>query len=251
MNDEVETIGRIYEAVGDVERWDRLIERLSDASVTPEIQHHLEVARRVHERETMLAQQVAALSGVYDQLSVGVLVVDHEGTIVRTNASAARLLDAGNGLTREGDRVSACSHDERESLAAAIAKPIPGGSTGAFPFVMLPRPGRSPISVFILRATAAAPPVFDDRQLVVLLIVDPGLDATASTRTLRQLFGFTPREAECAVLLMRGHSVGEAARALGVTRNTARTFLAHITAKTGSRSQADLVRQLLDVPSVS
>ena len=58
----------------------------------------------------------------------------------------------------------------------------------------------------------------------MLLVVDPGAVKTPSTRTVRELFGFTAREAECAALLMEGRTLAEAAQIMGIQRSTARTF---------------------------
>ena len=59
------------------------------------------------------------------------------------------------------------------------------------------------------------------------------------------------REAELAALLMKGMRLEEAAHALGVAISTARTFLAHITAKTDSHSQSELMKGLLAIPHVT
>ena len=66
--------------------------------------------------------------------------------------------------------------------------------------------------------------------------------------TLRALYGFTAREAEFALQLMRGSSVKDASATLGVSMTTARTFLAQITAKTDCHSQGQLMVRLLATP---
>ena len=85
----------------------------------------------------------------------------------------------------------------------------------------------------------------------MLLLFDPALVPPPGTSVLRALFGFTPREAELAALLMQGVGVEEAARMIGVTVSTARTFLASLAAKTDTHTQAALVRQLLAIPRAS
>jgi len=67
----------------------------------------------------------------------------------------------------------------------------------------------------------------------------------AGTAALRQLHGLSEREAALAQRLSRGESLIEAGRALGLTDETARNYSKRIYAKTGTRGQADLVREVL------
>jgi DNA-binding CsgD family transcriptional regulator len=82
-------------------------------------------------------------------------------------------------------------------------------------------------------------------------MIDSEGSGVPAINVLRGLYGFTQREAEFAALLMRGLSIKESAGALGVTVATARTFLARVTAKTDSHSQAELMARLLAVPQIS
>ena len=59
---------------------------------------------------------------------------------------------------------------------------------------------------------------------------------------LVQLFGLTPAEALLASELARGFSLDEAARHLGISRNTARVHLQAIFTKTRTTRQAELLQ---------
>jgi len=59
---------------------------------------------------------------------------------------------------------------------------------------------------------------------------------------LGQLFDLTPRQAGLALALSRGMTIAEAARELGLSVESARTYSKRIYLKTGARGQADLVR---------
>ena len=72
------------------------------------------------------------------------------------------------------------------------------------------------------------------------MLLDPEAAPGTNETLLEDLYGLTPREAELALLLMAGLTLEEAARGLRVTTNTVRTLLKRVTAKTDSRSQADL-----------
>jgi DNA-binding CsgD family transcriptional regulator len=64
------------------------------------------------------------------------------------------------------------------------------------------------------------------------------------------LFGLSAAEARVAERLMLGESPEQAAASLGIKISTARWHLASLYRKTGTRSQAQLMRQLLSVPTL-
>ena len=55
----------------------------------------------------------------------------------------------------------------------------------------------------------------------------------------------SPSEAGLAARLVGGMSLRQAAAALGIRDNTARSHLKHVFAKTGAQRQSDLVRRVL------
>ncbi len=62
---------------------------------------------------------------------------------------------------------------------------------------------------------------------------------------LTDLFGLLPSEARLAWAIAGGLSIQEAARELGITVETARNYSKKVYSKTGSRGQAELVRNIL------
>jgi len=65
-----------------------------------------------------------------------------------------------------------------------------------------------------------------------------------SEHVLQRAFDLTPAEVRLAQGIARGHSLEEVAAAIGIKITTARTQLAAIFAKTGTRRQAKLVALL-------
>jgi DNA-binding CsgD family transcriptional regulator len=252
MDDDVDAIAELYEAVGDAERWRRVTERLAlTRGHSADIEQHVETARRLHEQHAALSREIEALWAVHDQLPLGALVVDRESRVLRANATATRLLTGGHGLHLVADRLHSADADADARLHGAIARVAVGqvdrGDPDG-PFLVVRRPGRQPLAVLVLAARASILHVFEGHLPVVLLVLDPDVIGAPGTEVLCGIFGFTPREAEFAGLMLQGLNVTEAAQALGVTVATARTFLAHVTAKTDSHSQAELVRRLLAIP---
>ena len=70
-------------------------------------------------------------------------------------------------------------------------------------------------------------------------------DPVSGARILAATLGISTREAQLAEALSRGVPLAEAGAALGLTRETARSYSKRIYAKTGTSGQADLVRLVL------
>jgi len=255
VNHIIRWIEEIYDAVGDGERWRLLNEHLAAAGVlSREIQCHLEIARQAHERHTVLRNDVEALLNVHDKLALGAMLIECDGHLLRANLAAARLLDGHNGLALASERIMATNDADNAALSAAIARAssqYAGAADGLGPFVLVRRPDRQPLSLLVLGSRDAALPGLEDRRLVALLLVDPEVVLVPDAPILRDLFGFTAREAEFAELLMKGLSVEEAADVLGVGISTTRTFLSQVTAKTDTHSQFELVKRLLAIPPLA
>ncbi|MFW2830515.1 helix-turn-helix transcriptional regulator [Sphingomonas sp. ID0503] len=80
------------------------------------------------------------------------------------------------------------------------------------------------------------------------LVSDPPSAGTAAATALCESYELTAQEARLALALAAGRSVVEAAEALSLSLESARTYLKRIFAKTGTHGQVDLVRLILTGP---
>jgi DNA-binding CsgD family transcriptional regulator len=256
VRDRSEALADIYDAIGDAERWRRLNERLAASVNLPvEIEQHLQIARQAHEQHVKVARDLDVLAGVHSQLPIGMLVVDRDARVLFANDAARRLLAGQAPLTLVEDCLTGADPGEHSALRIAIERASaaagrPASTSRHVSFVPLRRPGRRPLATMVFRAGDTTLHVFDDRTPVMLLLLDPDMVPAPGVQILRELFALTAREAELTSLLMQGQSLAEAARAMGITVNTARTFLSCVTAKTDSHSQAGLMERLLAVPRI-
>jgi DNA-binding CsgD family transcriptional regulator len=78
-----------------------------------------------------------------------------------------------------------------------------------------------------------------------IMFRDPGESDDLSVDAVRRLFSLTQAESTLGVLLAKGMTIDDAARTLGLSRNTLRTQLKSLFWKTGSARQTDFVRLLL------
>jgi DNA-binding CsgD family transcriptional regulator len=92
---------------------------------------------------------------------------------------------------------------------------------------------------------AARTPFLGARALLTFTVVGPKPGPTAEL--LARVFGLTPAEARLASIMAEGANLEQAADQLGVSRETARSQLKAVFAKTGTNRQSQLVALLSQV----
>ena len=177
------------------------------------------------------------LTALADGLAAAVAIVGPEGHVEFANRAMRELLGSAWGLRVVDQRLA--KRDRRHAPLVELVRDaaMHGNRRFArwedrdgrlFEVCVLPLPrsdgrrGGSGLAVLVLRDTAAAGEV------------DPAY--------LASVFGLTLTEARLTRALCTGHSLDEAAQTLSIARETARTHLKRVYAKTGVRRQVDLVR---------
>ena len=114
--------------------------------------------------------------------------------------------------------------------------------------VIIARGGNPWLMIEAMPLTASTIEVFDGCRaiLVVSDLTQPHLTDGA---LLSIVFGLTPAEARLASALGEGQDLNAAAAAFGVTRQTVRSQLKTIFAKTGAHRQAELVARVAHIRS--
>jgi DNA-binding CsgD family transcriptional regulator len=117
--------------------------------------------------------------------------------------------------------------------------------TAAFPCdpIVVRREGRAPVVIRVLPVHGAArTPFIGARALLTLTVMEPKSGPAAGL--LSRIFGLTAAEAKLASIIAEGTTLEVAAEELGIARETARSQLKAVFAKTGTHRQADLVALL-------
>ena len=97
----------------------------------------------------------------------------------------------------------------------------------------------------LARPLAAGGAASADWSPARVVVFCDGPDSTPlDPEQLAQAFGFTPREAALAQTLLDGQELSSAAQTLGVGRETARSQLKNLFAKTDTNRQAELAQVL-------
>ncbi len=188
-------------------------------------------------------ERAASALEAFSVNGAAVVMFDRAGDVLLINEAAERLL--GTDLQVHRKRlVWTPQHGITVALDRALHSLCWNGGVPACaqPIVLKRRQGR-PIVAYPMRlAGACGDALAPCRALVVL--VDLDAHARPSSSILHASFGLTPAEARLAGLLISGDDLDAVADQLGICKETARSHLKAIFAKTGTGRQGELIALL-------
>jgi DNA-binding CsgD family transcriptional regulator/PAS domain-containing protein len=175
-------------------------------------------------------------------LHMGYLLLDRRGRVIELDEEAERLLADNPDLFLSGGQLKVKMQSKNEELQRIIAEGL-----GTFEEFSrgLSIPGPRTLGVLIKSAPESPLLASHVAPHLVVYINEPNAPAAAPKARIAELFELSPTEAALAVELVRGRTLAEAAEAINITEQTARSYSKRIFSKTGTRRQADLVRLIL------
>jgi DNA-binding CsgD family transcriptional regulator len=210
--------------------------------VAPHLSRVISVAEKVW--DISVGPSLAAL----DRLNCAAALLDCRGYVTRFNEHAETHFDSGlmirHGRIHAADRTS----DARlQGLTRAAVSSPPGGSVRAEP-VVIARNGSPWLLAEAIPMTSFAHDLFNGGD-TLLYFTDLVAKLAPCEGLLSRTFHLTPAEARLASILADGEGIDGASARLAIGRETARTHLRAIFAKTGTRRQAELAALLSRLPT--
>jgi DNA-binding CsgD family transcriptional regulator len=222
---------------------------------------HLQRAVQLHERLRFSPQYAAPALAALDSLSRGVMFIGRDKRTRYMNRAASRILASADGLflDRTGSvKTSLASH--QAALDQMVDGAIAGrprvesehslaASGGA---ILLRRPSGARSYCVVVAPTP--PPPFgltSSHAAAIVLISDPDADASARHDLLRQLYQLSEKEAQLAGKISDGERLESAAQDMGISYQTARSYLKGVFAKLGVSRQAELASLVQKLSVVS
>ncbi len=221
----------------------------ADRALVGSIIPHLERAISIHARLNKIESERALYAGAVEQLSVGTIILDENARLLNCNAMASELFEQKDGLYCVKDRLQ-LSNTERTAELQQLIGEVMDSQRAERPAVVqalrVERPsGLADLGLVIRPVPGNAWSQGKAVPSVVIFVSDPEQSSDAPIQAIARLFGFTPTEASLAMLLANGLTLDESAEQLHVSRNTVRTHLRSVFAKTGVSRQPMLVRLIL------
>jgi DNA-binding CsgD family transcriptional regulator len=188
---------------------------------------------------------------ILNRLPQGVILVDAEARVIFANRAAESMLRVERSLClgRDGLRaeIPGETHRLRHMIAECAAPRLGLGSAGGR--LRLSREHGGPLTVLVAPHHTRFGWIDVVCPRAILFITDPEATTNVRQQWLCEDFGLTPAEAGVAVEVLEADGLQAAAGRLGISLATARTHLAHVFDKTGTRRQAELVRLILQSQS--
>jgi len=225
-------------------------ERFDSSSVDSlrEIVPHLTRAMSVHLRVEQAERRAAEAHDAFDRVALGAVLVDEGAKPILANRAAHRIAAQQDGFVIASDGLRGATPADTRVLQRAVADVARGG-TGTGLGLRLSRASSSrPYEVMVVPISRRRRWPTRRRHTAVVFISDSGLSFVGPAQLVHDLYGLTAAETQLALLLLGGQTLREAVAVLGVSRNTAHSQLASVFRKTGTSSQAELVRVLVRGP---
>lgn len=190
----------------------------------------------------MQRQRLGGLFDGLDFMQVPALLVDQAGRVVCLNARAEALVGPGLDV-RHGRVVVGCPRAQAALDRALSRRPDRPGHHLVFEPIALDRPGQPPLVLRVIRLAAVDSHPFGPGHTLIM-VDDLAAGLIPPHRVVRQVWGLTEAEAGVALSIAAGCDIDETARRLGISRETVRSQLKAVFAKTGTGRQSELVALL-------
>ncbi len=197
------------------------------------------VAKVVSLAEKFAAFDATSRLSALERVSCAAVVIDATGRATQMNQPAQNLLGGDFNLVRGRPAAHDPASNRRlQQLVSSALHTAPGGAQSYAPIVV-DRDEAPWLLVEAMPVTAFGSDFFSSGRLI-LLLTDLRRPPRPDSVQLCAAFGLTAAEAKLAAKLASGVGVDGAAASLGVSRETARTQLKAVFAKTNTRRQAEL-----------
>lgn len=220
----------------------------ADRALCRELLGHIQRAVHLHVRLHKIESERAIYAGAVDQMKVGAIILDETGRVLSANQRARDWLASRDGVALRDDMLVLDTRQQTRELQERISRVVANqqvGGAGMVEVMRIPRSSGREFGLVLRPVPASQRNEAEAVPAVAIFLSDPLEQAEAPVQVIKQLFGFTPAEATLALLMANGLTLDEAAVEMGVSRNTVRTHLRAVFAKTGVTRQPMLVSLIL------
>ena len=216
---------------------------------------HIKRAMSLHIRIGRLESTLASLDALVDRLSAPILLVDRTGLLRYANSPGQEALRRARHLVLRDGRVHPRSARQAQQftdmLVTALSNdPSPVAAEPSSSMRLFDVEGQAAILVVQALRGQANLIGMPQADAVLFLIRSDEKPPTNATR-LQIVFGLTPAETRLAEHLVSGKSLSEIGDELKLSRETLKSQLRSVFAKTDTCRQGELVARLLSATSIS
>jgi DNA-binding CsgD family transcriptional regulator len=209
----------------------------------PHLRRSLQMASQVGSDNDAKAVSESAL----DASNLAAFALSSSGAILWTNRRGEALLRGSKRLCQRFGTLHATDANQDVALKKATRNTV---ATGRPENLNVGGAGEH-CCVTLLAMRERSPLAPQSRRAEILALVTTAVgQRVASVRQLMDLFKLSPAEARVVRALALGESIDDYAMHEGLKRSTVKTQLLSALAKTGTKSQKDIVRLVLSLPAI-
>lgn len=186
----------------------------------------------------------AAAANALDAFEIsgrGAALIDRQGNVFRLNKIAEMILRDDVRVVK--GRLIAKNSAASAAFEGSVGKLLNSKTAAMEPPIAFAREGRPPLLAYLAKPPSITQNVLADCQIMVVF-VDTEQTPRPPAKALQIVFSLTEAEARLAVQLAMGKTLEQAADSLQITKETSRSHLKGIFAKTGCHRQAELIAVL-------
>jgi DNA-binding CsgD family transcriptional regulator len=212
--------------------------------LSPHVRRAVSIADLIDMR-TLVA---TAFESTLDSLAVPIVLVNSKGVIAHANIAARVLLAGRDPIESEHGTLRASVASFAGGLAAAIGQTArPEARMGKIG-IDVPVPysdGRPGFAHVLPLGHGEVRGGLGPGASAAVFLTPSGEPQRPPAAAWAATYGFTAAEMRMLDLLVQGHTVAEAAGVMGIAEPTARTHVANLMAKAGTKRQTDLIQLAL------
>lgn len=190
----------------------------------------------------------------FAQMHAGCITLNEDHRVSFINPVAREMLRTANGLLLHDGALRLSDADADVRFQQVLKTCI---TTSRLPTVMsgnvlaAPRAGNLPLNLVVVpyRSNTRSHTAIMRASHVIVVLFDPARPRVAPTAVLRELYALSESEATVCWRIANGESLDEIAAAEQLSKETVRSQLKRVFAKTGAKRQAELMRLVLIGPA--
>ncbi len=257
-------IALIYTTASGENTWQSLLSQFSDLlekeihgneldALLDQLHFHFDKAREIQLKRDSLMSQHDAFANTLDHLPLAIVICYANGQIFQTNTHAKKLLSDGHSIHKDKQSRLCLTGLARQTkqLHQATSDLLALNSNHTIRNLPIDYPDdNSHISITLVPTTHHPELKESGERLVTLYISSVSIRHKISQLWLQQTYNLQPHEGRLAYLLINDcENLAEAAKKLGLSVQTVRSYLKNIFLKTDTHSQPTFIKRILkDAP---
>lgn len=209
---------------------------------------HIQQTIRLQARIARVESERSLFAAAVDRMALAAFILDQRARIRHSNHAADRLLAERRWITAEDGQLRLLNQNDQRAFRACLEDVMQAHLRGEPGLVKALRLGCGDTAgpgMLLRPLPLVAAPDGSRNPSVAIFVSDPLHPREAPADILMTLFSLTRAEANLSLLLAGGATLDEACEQLHISRNTGKSHLSAVFAKTGVTRQTRLVQLIL------